>query len=202
MRLESETKVITTTTKLTKALISDLQIPEVDAQLIGANVRLLVAVHADGVDMKGVSVGELPPEAGLHHRVDGDVLRQPQRALQLVGGGGRGAAGKVDVQRVVRITAAANDAAAAAIGELQLLLHLPVLLRELPQFDGLVIGGQHEVGGILARVQPADLVDLLLNLQTLQVVELRLVRLKGTVEVVLVGALSSALQKANTKGGD
>lgn len=59
---------------LTKALIGDLQVPEIDAQLIGGNVRLLVAVDADRVDMKGVSIGELPPQTGLHHRVNGDVL--------------------------------------------------------------------------------------------------------------------------------
>ena len=48
----------------------------------------------------------------------------------------------------------------------------------------LTIGGEKEVRSVLLR-QPPDLIDLLLNLQTLKVVELRLMALKGAVHIVL-----------------
>ena len=53
----------------------------------------------------------------------------------------------------------------------------------LPQLDSLVVGGQKEVGWILP-LEPPDLVDLLFDLQTLQVVELWLVALEGGVDIV------------------
>lgn len=64
----------------------------------------------------------------------------------------------------------------------------------------LTIGGQEEVCGVLLR-QPSDLIDLLLNLQTLKVVKLGLMALKGAVDIVLsLGEwLSLALWK--DKGG-
>jgi len=46
------------------------------------------------------------------------------------------------------------------------------------------IGGEEEVCGVLLR-QPSDLIDLLLDLQTLKVVELGLMALKGAVHIVL-----------------
>lgn len=48
----------------------------------------------------------------------------------------------------------------------------------------LTIGGEEEVCGILLR-QPSDLIDLLLDLQTLKVVELGLMALKCAVDIVL-----------------
>ena len=54
------------------------------------------------------------------------------------------------------------------------------------------VGGQQELRGVLLR-QPADLVDLLLDLQALQVVELGLVALEGAVHVVLASVLRDAL---------
>ena len=54
----------------------------------------------------------------------------------------------------------------------------------LPQLDRLVIGGEEEMGHVLST-QPPDLVDLLLDLQTLQVVELGLVTLECAVNVVI-----------------
>lgn len=48
----------------------------------------------------------------------------------------------------------------------------------------LTIGGEEEVRSVLLR-QPSDLIDLLLNLQTLKVVELGFMALKGAVHVVL-----------------
>lgn len=59
----------------------------------------------------------------------------------------------------------------------------------------LTIGGKEEVRCVLLR-QPSDLIDLLLNLQTLKVVEFGLMALKGAVDIVLsLGEwLSLALQ--------
>lgn len=48
----------------------------------------------------------------------------------------------------------------------------------------LTVGGKEEVRGVLLW-QPSDLIDLLLNLQTLKVVKLRLVALKCAVDIVL-----------------
>lgn len=48
----------------------------------------------------------------------------------------------------------------------------------------LTIGGEEEVCGVLLR-QPSDLIDLLLDLQTLKVVELGLMALKCAVDIVL-----------------
>ena len=64
----------------------------------------------------------------------------------------------------------------------------------------LTIGGEEEVCGVLLR-QPSDLIDLLLDLQTLKVVELGLMALKGAVDIILsLGEwLSLALWKE--KGG-
>jgi hypothetical protein len=58
--------------------------------------------------------------------------------------------------------------------------HIPFL----NPFPILTIGREQEVRRVLAPA-PLDLVDLFFNLQTLQVVELGLVRLKLGVELVL-----------------
>lgn len=54
----------------------------------------------------------------------------------------------------------------------------------LPVSVCFTIGGKEEVCGVLLW-QPSDLIDLLLNLQTLKVVKLRLVALKCAVDIVL-----------------
>ena len=61
------------------------------------------------------------------------------------------------------------------------------------------VGRQQELRGVLLG-QPADLVDLLLDLQALQVVELRLVALEGAVHVVL--ALRERLRLALPAEGE
>lgn len=57
--------------KDTEAAVGDLQVPEVDAEVVRGQIRLVVAVDRDGVDMVGVSVGEHPPGTGFHHEVHG-----------------------------------------------------------------------------------------------------------------------------------
>ena len=58
-------------TEDTKAAVSDLQVPEVDAKVIGRQVGLTVAVDRDGVDVVGVRVSKHSSGAGLHHQVHG-----------------------------------------------------------------------------------------------------------------------------------
>lgn len=55
----------------TEAAVGDLQVPQVDAQVVGGQVRLVVAVYRDGVDVVSVSVCEHTPRARLHHQVHG-----------------------------------------------------------------------------------------------------------------------------------
>lgn len=61
-----------------------------------------------------------------------------------------------------------------------------------PHPQGLTIGGQQRVGGVLLR-EPFDLVDFLLYLQAFQVVKLRLVALEGAVHIVLTLAVRCVL---------
>lgn len=60
---------------------------------------------------------------------------------------------------------------------------LPVFSRVCMQ-EALTIGGKQEVCSVLLR-QPSNLIDLLLNLQTLKIVEFGLMALKGAVDIVL-----------------
>lgn len=74
-------------------------------------------------------------------------------------------------------------------------------MRACTSERALTIGGEEEVRGILLR-QPSDLIDLLLNLQTLKVVKLRLVALECAVDIVLsLGeGLRFALEKEEATG--
>lgn len=58
-------------------------------------------------------------------------------------------------------------------GEVVLGDHFERFFEDLPEFDGLVVGREKVVGGILSST-PFDLVDFLLDLQRLQIVELGL----------------------------
>lgn len=57
--------------KDTEAAVSNLEVPEVDAEVVCRQVGLIVTVDWDRVDMVGVSVGEHPPWTGFHHEVHG-----------------------------------------------------------------------------------------------------------------------------------
>lgn len=62
----------------------------------------------------------------------------------------------------------------------------------------LTVGGEEKIRSILLR-QPADLIDLLFDLQTFQVVELRLVALKGAVNIVLASPMRLVLTLQQNK---
>lgn len=54
---------------LTKALVADIEVPQVDAQVVGGDVRLGIRVDRNRVDVVGVSVGiDLSGHSG-HNRV-------------------------------------------------------------------------------------------------------------------------------------
>lgn len=67
-----------------------------------------------------------------------------------------------------------------------------------PASETLTVRGQQELCGVFLW-QPADLVDLLLDLQTLQVVELGLVALKSAVNIVLPSSVWLVLTLKKTK---
>lgn len=67
-----------------------------------------------------------------------------------------------------------------------------VSFTDFPELDGFIVCGQEEVCSIFLR-KPADLVDLFLDFQTLQIVELRLVTLERAVDVILGAALRQVL---------
>lgn len=55
--------------QLTKALVADIEVPQVDTQVIGGDVRLGIRVDRDRVDVVSVSVGiDLSGHSG-HNRV-------------------------------------------------------------------------------------------------------------------------------------
>ena len=51
-----------------EGLVGDLHVPQVDAEVVGREVRLAVRVHADRVDVVGVRVGEDAARRRLHHQ--------------------------------------------------------------------------------------------------------------------------------------
>ena len=51
-----------------EGLVGDLHVPQVDAEVVGREVRLAVRVDADRVDVVGVRVGEDAPRRRLHHQ--------------------------------------------------------------------------------------------------------------------------------------
>ncbi len=51
----------------TEASVGEVQVPQIDPEVIGGQIRLVVAVDGDGVDVVGVSVGVNPPRTRLHH---------------------------------------------------------------------------------------------------------------------------------------
>lgn len=59
-----------------------------------------------------------------------------------------------------------------------------MIVERHQEFEELTVGGEQKVRCVLLR-EPFDLVDLLLDLQTLQVVKLGLVTLECAVNVVL-----------------
>lgn len=67
-----------------------------------------------------------------------------------------------------------------------LIIHHGVLALcdiKLESILAVTICGEEEVGGVMRR-QPANLINFLLNLQTFQVIKLRLMTLKCTINII------------------
>lgn len=65
---------------LTKTLVASIEVPEVNAQIVRRNVRFLVRVDRDGMDVVGVGVGiNFPGYSGYDIVLLGHA-RQPQVA--------------------------------------------------------------------------------------------------------------------------
>ena len=169
-----------------EALVGDLDVPQVDAQVVGRHERLLVAVQRDRVDVIGVRVGEyaLGHRFDLHavHVLDNRYGHVANVAVDVVAhvdvrrgasGGGRRRRRREQVGLIGRAGRGGDDGALVA-------------LAYLPQLDRLVVGREQKVSHVLA-LQPLDLVYFLLDLERLEIVELGLVALKCAVHVV-VGA--------------
>ena len=62
----------------TKALVGDLEMPDVNPQVVCREVRRIVTVHRYGVDVVGVGVGEYSPRQGLHRDVPLALVRDSE----------------------------------------------------------------------------------------------------------------------------
>jgi hypothetical protein len=124
--------------------------------------------------MVGMSIGISPARHGSNHGV---MVGEPGQ-LQVTS----------RLELVRRCTRGASTAShirwREVVGEIVLSHHLKRLLENLPQLDGLVVGREKVMGGVLSPA-PLNLIDFLLNLQRLQVVELGFVGLELRVELVL-----------------
>lgn len=55
--------------KDTEAPVGDAKVPHVDAEVVGRQVGLPIAIDWDGIDMIGMSIGEHSPWTNLYHQV-------------------------------------------------------------------------------------------------------------------------------------
>jgi hypothetical protein len=173
-----------------EALVLDVEMPQVDPKVVATDKGFPVAVDRNAVDVVRVGVGiRLSGNRG-----DDRVVVGQARQLQV------GGDSEVDVG--IADGASADDAAARRQLMRQIVLRhdFERLLVDLPQLDGLVVGREQVVGGILASA-PLDLVDLLFDLQRLEVVELRLMRLKFGVKLVFAGLLLPTRDMSSAAAG-
>lgn len=71
-----------------EALVLDIQVPEIDAQVVAADVRLAIAVDRDAVDVVGVGVGICSPGYSGNDSIVMCEAGQLQVASVLEGRGG------------------------------------------------------------------------------------------------------------------
>lgn len=174
-----------------EALVLNIQVPEVDTQVVAADEGLAIAVDGYAVDVVGVGIGVGATRNGGDDSVvvceagQFEVTGILERGLRR---GSRGAAAACNVTwcKVLRQVVFGDD--------------LERLLKNLPQFDRLVVGREQVVGGILPSA-PLDFVDLLLDLQRLEVVELGLVGLELGVELILARFLLQRRSAGPTTAG-
>lgn len=142
-----------------------VDVPQVDAEVVGGDEVLAVAGEAERVDVDVVvlAIGVLAFVLGSGVLPGVDSLGD----LEMFGVGDDG----VELAALVAVVALAR-----AFG----------LLEDAPELDGLIIGSEHhEI--LRVHIEPLCGVDVLVNLHALQVVELGLVALELRVVVEIVG---------------
>ena len=137
-----------------EALLLDVKVPQVDTQIVAADEGLSIAVHRDAVDVVGVGVGVCSAWHGGNNRI---VMCEAR---------------KLEVGSIPEPVGRKRPGSAASsrqttrrdiVREVVLGDNLERLLKDFPQLDRLVVGGQQVVGSILSPA-PLNLVDLLFNL--------------------------------------
>jgi hypothetical protein len=142
--------------------------------------------------MVGVGVGISPPRYSRNY----GVMMGESGQLQITG--------VAELRAGNRARCAASAAyicRSQVMREIVLGHNLERLLKDLPEFDGLIVCRQKIVRGILPPA-PLNLVDLLLDLQRLEVIELGLVGLELGMELVfarffLSRRVSNSLSRRN-----
>lgn len=188
--------------------------PQVNSQVIGRQERLTVAVNTDGVDVicmcvsKNTAWGRLhqqihrPQDRDLHQQklTSGNEKKQKRRQEKyhtpvewwLSRGPSVCLPRLWDYSLLLAClshspsTALRSYLARITKGVLFLMIHHCVLALYdimLARVLAVTIGGEEEVGGVMWR-QPANLIDFLFNLQTFQVIKLRLMTLKCTINII------------------
>lgn len=175
-----------------EALVLNVQIPQVYAEIITADECLAVAVDRYAVDVVCVGVGVGLPGHSCHDGVMVGQTRQLQITRILD-----------DARQSSWCAASPGDAARSGLGgEVVFCDHLQGLLEDFPQLDGLVVRREEVVGSVLSTT-PFDLVDLLFDLEGLEVIEFGLVGLELGVELVLASFfLPRQLENAHDDDAD
>lgn len=114
-----------------EALILDVKVPEIDAEVVAADEGLSVAIDGDAVDVVGVGVGVRSPRDSGDNSVVVCKAGQLQR--------------RCVPKREVRVwswrpsTAAKGSSRGEIVGQIVLRHYFQRFLKDLPQFDRLVV---------------------------------------------------------------
>lgn len=139
-----------------EALILCVEIPQIDTQIIAADESLSIAVYRDAVDVIRVGIGICASRDSSNYR----IMVCEARELQV----GCVPEALSCCERSRGTAAATGIAWGKVLRQVVLRNNFQGLFENLPEFDGLVIGRQQVVRGVLATT-PFDFVYLLLNLQ-------------------------------------
>lgn len=121
-----------------EALVGNFQVPQIDAEIICRQIRFLIRVDRDAIDVVGMRVGKDSSWRRFHHQIHWFDAGHSQSSNY----------GWIPDATVFLLTIIA--------------FYALVALRNFPQFYRFVVGAEQEVGLILA-LQPSNLVDFLLD---------------------------------------
>ena len=132
-----------------KALVLDIQVPQINPQIVTANKRLPVGVYRYAVDVIGMGVGV----GSTRNGGDNGIMMRHAGELQ------RGGILEREARWSRRTTSACDIRGCQVAAQVILRNHLERLIKHLPQLDGLVVCREEIMGRILPSA-PFDLVDL------------------------------------------